>query len=234
MISNVDDAKGRQFAGWTALLAVPLGIFNIASFLAVTGGDIDGLFNGAKALSLSADAIRLFHWSMIADSLAWYLMTLVVGGYLWGRLRAGNGALIDIATLCLVVYATLGVVGCSIQAATLPVLASMHETGDATMKAATEASWVAVAQAAQHGIWWIQQLPSVFWALVVGAALRRDGKRHGWLLTISGVANLLFFLAIAFNAHKLGEVPALVALFSTLGWMAWAGISLLRERDVTA
>ena len=231
MSTNAENSRGRTFAGWTALLGVLLGIFNIASFLAVTGGDIDGLFNAAKALSLGADSIRLFHWSMIADSLAWYLMMLVVGGYMWGRLRAANGALIDIATLGLGVYATLGLVGTSIQAATLPVLASMHQAGDATMKAATEASWSAVAQAAQHGVWWIQQIPSVFWALVVGTALRRDGKRHGWLLTISGVANLLFFLAIPIGKHALGEVPALVALFSTLGWMAWAGISLLRERD---
>ena len=230
MHSAPESTSGRRLAGWAAVASCPIAWINIYCFLAATGFDTEAIFHPAVALTLSPAALQLFRWSMLADSFGFYLPFLVMGGYLWSRLR--SNPLVDMATLGLVVYVLLGLAGTSIQFATLPVLSELHDSGDAVARSAAEATWLAIVHGTEKGLWWMEGPLMAFWAIVMGATSKTVGLRYGSLLTLAGIAYGGYFTLAFVGADEIAELFIFAGLVMLPLWMLLAGIGLLREREV--
>jgi hypothetical protein len=223
-------ANGRRLVAWVAIIGALLGWINVGLYVAATGGDFSIVFKPAIFLALPLTSRSYFYAAMVLDTLGFYLPFLVVGGYLWSLLRDKHGAVIDIAALCIVTYVVMGIAGASILFAALPPLATMHATGDALAKAASEGAWLAVASAAQHGLWVMEGPVMGFWALVMGRAMRVSGMPYGRLLMAVGVCYASGFVAGVLGLTELGELIEMVFIVMLPLWALLSGIALLRQR----
>ena len=228
-------AIARPLVGWVSIPAAPLGIFNIYCYMVAVNGDVEALFKPATALALSPTAIEWFRVGMLADSFSFYLPFLLIGGFIWTRLRDRADGLVDIAILALVVYVVLGIAGTSMQIVTLPALAATHAGGDAVIKAASESAWQAIVLATERGLWWMEGPLLAFWAIVTGRALHREGWGSGRALVVSGYLYAVIFVCAFVGMNRqvedvlLGGVTILVPL-----WLVLFGVGLLRNKNVPA
>jgi hypothetical protein len=229
MEATKDNRTGRALAGWVAVVSCPIAWLNIYFFLTAGSFDTHAMFNPTFALSLGAEQQRFFAWSMLADSFGFYLSFLVVGGYLWSRLRPS--AVADMAVLCLVVYVLLGIAGTAMQYATLPVLTDVYKSGDAAAKAGAATAWLALVNATQNGLWWMEGPVMAFWAIATGTALKSAGLRYGPLLVLAGVAYGAYFILVVVGQGAIAELIEFAGLLLLPLWMLLTGITLLRERE---
>ena len=220
----------RRFVGWVAVIGSLMGCINLASYVAAVGGDLEAMFKPAVALALSADSQRLFLLSMWADSFGFYLPYLVIGGYFWSRQRDEGGALVDMAAMCIVVYVLFGAAGTSMQIAALPPLAASHAAGDPMVRAATEAAWLAIVHATEHGLWEMEATVLAFWAWVTAAALRRHGGKYALLLSGVAIGYLALFILVGAGAQVLVNAAEPVVLLGLILWQFLTGVALVRGR----
>ena len=232
MHSAPESTSGRRLAGWVAVASCPIAWLNIYCFLAATDFDTEAIFHPAVALTLSTAALQMFRWSMLADSFGFYLPFLVMGGYLWSRLRPNP--LVDMATLGLVVYVFLGLAGTSIQLATLPILSELHDSGDAVARSAAEATWLAIVHGTEKGLWWMEGPLMAFWAIVVGTTSKSAGLRYGSLLTLAGIAYGGYFILAFAGTNQIAELLIFAGLLLLPLWMLLVGIELLREHPAAS
>lgn len=220
-----------RFTAYAVILGAIFAYSTIMLSMMVTGDDTSMILFGAKVLSLPDEIRELYRWSMLTDILGFYLPSLVVGGYLWHVFRNDAGALGSIAVLAIGFYATVGIIGASVQQAVIAPLAELYGSGDPSIKAAAEVTWTTVAHAVQYGLWWSEGLVVLFWGLVVGGQLKRTG--WGWcsllLLKLVGMSFTLFLIFGFFKSldewMKVMEMSFLV-LYPL--WLLIFGVQLLR------
>jgi hypothetical protein len=220
----------RRLAGWVAIIGALLAWSEIGVYMLALGSDLALVYKPAAFLSLPTSAHTYFHASLVLDTLGFYLPFLVIGGYLWSVMRVEHGALIDMAALCIVTYAVMGIAGDALLFATVSPLAAMHAAGDPTVKAASEAAWLALATGAQQGLWIMEGPVMGFWALVMGSAMRRSGMPYGRLLMVVGICYAAIFVLGVLGLWTVAEQFQLVFLLLLPLWALLTGISLLRQR----
>ncbi|MDB6145611.1 MAG: hypothetical protein JWP80_4655 [Pseudomonas sp.] len=223
-------ANGRRLVGWVAIIGALVGWINVGLYVAATGGDFSVVFKPEVFLALPSQAHNYLHSAMVLDTLGFYLPFLIVGGYLSALLRNEHGAVIDMATLCIVTYVVMGIAGASILFATVSPLAVMHAAGNAQSKAASEAAWLVVVNAAQHGLWVMEGPVMGFWGLIIGSAMRASGMPYGRLLMAVGVCYASGFVAGVLGLSQLGEVIQMVFIVLLPLWAFLTGVALLRQR----
>jgi len=220
-----------RFTACAAILGAVFAYTTIALSILVTGDDASMILFGAKVLSLPGEVQEIYRLSMLTDILGFYLPSLVVGGYLWHIFRNDAGALGSVALLAIGFYATVGIIGASVQQAVITPLAHLYGSGDPSIKAAAEVTWTTIAHAVQYGLWWSEGFVVLFWGLVVGGQLKRTG--WGWfsllLLKLVGMSFTLFLIFGFFKSlddlMKMMEMSFLV-LYPL--WLLIFGVRLLR------
>jgi hypothetical protein len=220
-----------RFTAYAAIFGAIFAYTTITLSMMVTGDDTSMILSGAKVLSLSDEIRELYRWSMLTDIFGFYLPSLVVGGYLWHVFRDEAGALGSIAVLAIGFYATVGIIGASIQQAVVTPLAQLYGHGDPSIKAAAEVTWTTIAHAVQYGLWWSEGLVVLFWGLVVGGQLKRAG--WGWfsllLLKLVGISFTLFLVFGFFKSlDELMKIMEMSFLVLYPLWLLVFGVRLLR------
>ncbi len=223
-----DVANGRRLTGWIAIFAAAMMLATLMVSVSVTGNDNNLMLDPAKALALPSDKIAGFRLFLMADSFGYYLPFLVIGAYLWRRLRDIGGAMVDAALLCILAYVLLGIAGASIQWAVIAQLATSHASGDTAVKAATEVAWLTTVWGAQKGLWLMEGPTMGFWGIVTGLAMYAQGMKYGAFLTVIGVIYAALFLLFLTGLDAIGEGAVLVAVILMPIWVALLGIGLLR------
>lgn len=223
------DARGQRLAGWSAIGATAFCVATLATSLVASGADVDGILDPGKALNMAPYAQRLFRLSMLADCIGFYFLPAVSGAYLWARLRTRHGPRIDIAAVCLVIYATLGIVGASMSASALPVLSAGYTVLPEPAQLARQASWLTLVYATQRGVWLLEMLPLTFWCLITGSALRDEFRVLGRLLQLVGLAWCAVFILGSLGYEAPAQAAESAGLLLTPVWFAFAGGSLLRR-----
>ncbi|MFZ5670028.1 MAG: hypothetical protein ACOY4K_11080 [Pseudomonadota bacterium] len=230
-MTTPQNRDGRRLAGLAALAGAGFMAAALALAISVTGSDTNMMLDPARALTLPPEKIAAFQAFLLADSLGYYLPFLIVGGYLWRRLRDA-GAVIDMAAMALVVYVVLGLAGTSFQYATLPHLAAAHAAGDAATRAAAETTWLVTAWGTQKGLWFMEGPTFALWGLATGLAMRAQGLRlTGLLLMAAGSAYAASFVLFILGLDAPGELVVLLAVVLALVWSVATGAVLLREKS---
>jgi len=226
------DVRDRRFTAWVAIGAALLMFATIALSLGATGDDTALFFDPAKVFALPASRITLFRWWMVVDIFGFYLPFLILGGYLWRQLRETGGALVDMAALSVALYVLLGIAGASIQFAVLPALLAAHGTGDAAVRAASEASWLTTVIGSQRGLWAMEGPVLAFWGIVTGNALRTRGMANGTVLIMAGLAYALNYIASILDAAVASEMLTISAVLLLPVWALWFGVTLLHGNSL--
>lgn len=230
MRNTQDTETPRRLAGRVAIIGALLAWSQIAVYMVALKGDLAVVFEPAIFLSLPAPTHDYFHASLILDTLGFYLPFLVIGGYLWSVMRVEHGALIDIAALCIVTYAVMGIAGDALLFATVSPLAAMHAAGDPAIKVASETTWLALAKGAQQGLWIMEGPVMGFWGLVMGSTMWRAGKPYGRLLMVVGFCYGAVFVLGVLGLWSVTQQFQLVFLILLPLWSLLTGIALLRQR----
>jgi hypothetical protein len=223
--------SASKFTGVIAVLGGLIAFFTIFAMLTSTDGDMTILFDPAALLGSSAEAHGWLRTAMLADIFGFYLPFFVIGGYLWAHQRQQGGALVDMAMLFISFYVVLGAAGAAVQYAVLPALAQTHLHAEPMYRIASESAWAAVVHGSQKGLWWLEGPLMLFWVLVSGPLLRKQGWGFGRLLMVSGV-----LYGVVFVGSIVGVPAAVTENLSTLAvsllplWMLLFGIDLLRGR----
>ena len=203
----------------------------MGALMTATGDDLTIQFDPHAMLGLPAAAHGWFRTAMLTDTFGFYLPFLVIGGYLWSRLRGEGGAPVDMAVLFLGFYVVLGVLGAMLQYGALPDLAHSHLSADPIIRVSSESAWAATVTASQHGLWALEGPVLVFWTAVMGPLLRRNGWGRGRLLEICG-----YLYVAVYDGGLFGIPEATLEPVSTLAvvllpiWMMLFGSDLLRGR----
>lgn len=227
---NSTSRNVMRFTAWTAIVGGLLAYANVGLSMMVTGSDTEMVLHGATMLALPAETRDLFRWSMLADTLGFYLPILVIGGYLLHVFRDDVGALGGMIALAMGLYVTVGVTGAVIQLAIIHPLAHVYAGGDDSVKAATAAIWTTVANATQSGLWWCEGPVVLFWAPLVGNQLKKAGWRGSLLLKIVGWAfGLIFLFGFFPELDTLSSVSEIVVVGVLPLWMIWFGWQLLQR-----
>ena len=221
--------RDNQLAGWTALFAAMMMLAALALSISVTGSDNNLMLDPARALALPEAKIKSFRLFLLADSFGYYLPFLIIGAHLWRRLRDAGGVAIDAGALCLLAYVLLGVAGTSIQFAVIPQLVAAHATGDAGVRAASEAAWLATVWGTQKGLWLMEGPTMAFWGVATGLSMRAQGMKYGPILAAVGALYGLLFVLFCLGADAIGEMIVMAGVLLALVWAALTGIALLRE-----
>ncbi|MGH6624481.1 MAG: hypothetical protein ACREBN_10935 [Burkholderiaceae bacterium] len=230
-MNSQETTSGRRIAGWAGLLAAPLGLFNLVTFMSVAGGDMTALIDPSFVFALPASSQALFTASMIADALGFYLLVAMLGSYLATRLPVEQSGRVAIALPCLLIFAILGIIGALVQMAALPALSALNAAG----AVGAAPAWAAIAVAAQGGLWWFEMLPFALFALLLGPALRAAKVGFGRVLTVAGVLALIYWVlsiqgvAALPGAAMVAELCAFGALIAILTWALLTGWALLRK-----
>ncbi|MXN78034.1 hypothetical protein GR157_25215 [Burkholderia sp. 4701] len=224
-----------RFTAWNAIVGGLVAYATVGLSLAVTGGDIALVLQGASMLRLPAETRDLFRWWMLADMLGFYLPFIAIGGYFLHAFREELGALGNMVALAVGLYVMSGITGAVIQLATLHPLAHVYAGGDDAARVAAAAIWSAIANATQNGLWWVEGPVVFFWTPIAARLLKQAGWRGTILLRIVGGFFGLFFVFGFFPG--LGKVSiaceTVVVLILPL-WMLWFGWQLLRRSATRA
>ena len=229
MNSAFDHADGRRLTGWTAIFAAVMMVATLAMNGLAAGTDAYLFYDPAKALTLAPDKIAAYRLYLLADVLGYYLPLVVIGGYLWRRLRERGGIVIDMALLFVVIHVMLGVTGAAIQFPVLPALVDAHAAGDAAVRAAAETAWLTTVSGAARGIWWMEGPVVAFWGISTGLAMRSQGMKFGPLLIVVAGLYGLMFVSGCLGLVDLGSGFVVLAVLLQPIWTVLTGISLLRE-----
>jgi hypothetical protein len=216
----------RRFVSSASLFGAAMAVICLLTYLAASGGDLGAMFRPDFALAMTPTGQTLFHISQVADVLSFYLPVLVIGIYLQAHLRERYGVIIDVAASFIVISTLLGIAGSAIQIATLPQLTAAYAGGDTAVRSASEIAWLTVVHAAQKGLWVMEGPTLGFWAMVTGAAMRRDGSRFGAPLVAIGVAYLAYAALVLCGFGDIAQLGQLVILPAQVVWMALFGLSL--------
>lgn len=229
MLITDQAASGRRLTGWGGVFGALLGWATLVFVVLATGGDLQMTYRPADFLAQPAERHQLFVIAMLLDVLGFYVPLLLMAGYFWSRLRQAQGALMDIAALCAVAYAVLGLVGAGLLIATLEPLAKAWALAEPVARPGVEAAWLAISYAAQQGVWLLEGPVMGLWGVLVGRALRVSGLPYGRLLMALGLGYAGFFAASALGLAMLVEVLQLLVVALLPLWMLLSGIHLLRE-----
>ena len=229
MIEAARPDGDRRMAGWSAQFGAALMLATIILSLAVTGADSRLMLDSARALALPPEKVELFRLFLLADCFGYYLPLLLVGGYLWRRLRELGGAIIDVGVLCLVTYVMLGLAGAGIQLAVFPQLVTAHSSADSAVRAASETAWLATVWGAQKGLWLMEGPVMALWGIVTGLAMRRQGMKCGRMLVTIGMLYGAMFLLFCLRAEAIEELFVTIGVILLMVWSARMGFTLLRE-----
>ncbi|EFV14116.2 hypothetical protein HMPREF9336_01033 [Segniliparus rugosus ATCC BAA-974] len=229
-VDGSDPGAGWQLAGWTAIVAAALAWLTVAATAIASGFDLKTFFEPGEALAMSAASARWFRVGMLADCFSFYLPFLIIGGYLWGRLRPRSGALMDMAALSIVVYVLLGVTGASSQFAALGPMIEAHRSTDAAVRTGVEHVWLALVYSTQRGLWWFEGPVMAFWAFAIVPQLRRSRFKSWWLLGLVGALYAAYFAVEAAGAREVADVLLAAAGAVVPLWLLFFGIEVLRRK----
>ena len=224
-------ADGRSLTAWTAIFAAVMMVATLVMNSVAAGTDANLFFDPAKALALETGKLSAFGMYLLADVFGFYLPLLVIGGYLWRRLRDQGGVVIDMALLCITVHVMLGLSGAMLQYAALFPLAEVHAGGDPAARSAAEAAWLATIWGAARGLWLVEGPVMGFWGIVTGLAMRAQAMRYGTPLCVVGILYVAFFALGCLGLLDLSLAFTLAAILLQIVWTLLLGISLLREQS---
>ncbi|TVT76790.1 DUF4386 family protein [Acinetobacter colistiniresistens] len=220
---------GHVFTAWIALIGTIMAAICLLCFLAVTGFDLHQIFKPEFALTLSAKDQALFRTSMISDCFGFYLPFLVVGVYLWRKLRSSGGLLSDIALMFLVISTMLGITGAVLQASVLGLLAETYTSGNHAAQQAAGVVWATISQGSQNGLWPMEGPTIGFWAIVNGLLLRKTQSSLGLPLCIVGFGYVAFAALLFTGFPQAALLLELILLPVQVVWLSVFGLSLLAK-----
>lgn len=175
-------------------------------------------------------------WTWFAT--AWtYAIVFVPILLLPGVLGRATDPALRVATIVGATSVVLSVIGFLRWVFVVPALAAIYETADTTMKAATEAAWLAQHQfggalLGEH----LGQFGAVVWSLTVSIVIVRTAvlpRLLGWLGIVASALYLLNqgdILATAVPGFPVIEIAGLVGSTSWGLWVAGLGVTLLVKR----
>ncbi|MYN44765.1 hypothetical protein GTP23_06720 [Pseudoduganella sp. FT93W] len=232
MLQKIASSDSQRFAGRVAVVGAILAWTMAILLMAAAGFDFDAAENPVSMLAFSAEAQNLYRLGMWADILGWYIPFLVVGGFLWQRMRQRMGVDADIALVSLVAYALLGMVGAGMLNLTLPGLATLYTGHDAAGVAAAQATWTALQNAAQ-GIWNIEAPVLMIWGATAAKYLKAERWGYGGLLKFDvALFGIEFLLNLLGRRDFAMSVQMLTLLIHPL-WLLLFGLNLLRLQPVS-
>ncbi|MDQ6878228.1 MAG: DUF4386 family protein [Candidatus Dormibacteraeota bacterium] len=137
-------------------------------------------------------AATLFHFSMVADVLGYYLLLVPLAIFLWHWLNRQSPSLSAVSTIAGLGYCLMGAAGAAVLGAVLPALGEQYSAASAAQRDVLLATGSAVTNAVYQGIWnTLDAITAGVWWLGTGYVLRSQRTKVGIVWMLTGAAALI-------------------------------------------
>lgn len=214
----------QKMGGITALFHSAAYLFGMVMYFAVLSPIIDA--NPSEYVAqLAQYQTTMYIWIFIAYWVSGFCM-VVVALALYERLKSGNPAIMQIATVLGIIWAGLIIGSGNLMMHGFGQIADLH----ATNPAQAETVWLALG-IVENGIVSANELIGGLWVLLLSwsalqtKALPRALNYFGLIIGAAGIVSII---------PALTEIAVTIFGLSMIVWFAWLGIFLLRSRSSVA
>ena len=228
---------GRSFERMAAIAAVvsaPIAAANIVTMFAAVHFEVTAMSHPLLLIRQGATGATLWRWSMVFDTLGYYLLIVPGVLVLRSRLRRADPNWTDLSTLCLLAYCLVGAIGAAILATAIPPLINGY-AASGSHRVVLETVFNGYSNAIYRGMWNLLEefLAGIGW-IGMGLVLRREHSRLGRTTVLLGTACLVDSLGVALNTDALAMAGLTVYLVIAPLWAVWLGVHLLRHTNATS
>src|SRR5439155_15275371 len=120
---------GRSFERMAAIAAVvsaPIAAANIVTMFAAVHFEVTAMSHPLLLIRQGATGATLWRWSMVFDTLGYYLLIVPGVLVLRSRLRRADSNWTDLSTLCLLAYCLVGGIGAVFLATAVPPIIPVY------------------------------------------------------------------------------------------------------------
>lgn len=182
----------QRVAAVCALVGVGLAIATAVLDLAAVPAATDPAGSFSAVITHGRTVGALFHFSMVADMLGYYLLLVPLAIFLWHWLHHRSPLLAAVSTIAGLGYCLMGAAGAAVLGAVLPALGDQYSAASAAQREVLLATGSAVANAVYQGIWnTLDAITAGVWWLGIGYLLRTQRTKIGILWMLTGAAGLI-------------------------------------------
>jgi hypothetical protein len=229
-VVDVGDDRGfRRIAGVAAVASVPFAAANLTFMFAAVHFDLNAMSHPVVLLRQGPTAATLWRWSMVFDTLGYYLLIVPALLALRGALRRRSPTWIDFGTLNLLAYCLIGAIGGAILATAIPPLIDGYAHA-AAQRDVLETVFNSYSDAVYRGLWNLLEefLAGLGW-LAFGLVAAAERRRFGRVTIVLGLACLVDSLGTALNVDLVASVGLTIYFVLAPAGAAWVGADLLRD-----
>jgi hypothetical protein len=225
------DNSFRRMAGFVAVVSLPFAVGNLLTIALAVHFNLNALSNPLLLIHTGAAGARWWHWSMILDSLGYYLMIVPLILLLRGSSRPDSRDWTDFFVLCLLAYCFIGAVGGAILATAVPPLITSYSAASPAHRAIVETVGTGYSNAVYRGLWNLLEefLAGIGW-IGIGLLTRAEDRRLRTVTIALGAACFVDAVGTALNIDAVAMVGLTLYLVLAPLWASWLGVRLLRDR----
>ncbi|MEM9670774.1 MAG: hypothetical protein AAF950_17820 [Pseudomonadota bacterium] len=223
--------SGRKLSAYTLIISLPFAAITQFLFGLGSGGDPALYFNASAALSLDASQASAFYFGMWFDVFGYYLIYLPVILYAWRAYRDSDQNLVDLLSICGIIYTVFGALGAATMAASFQTLHVGYAGLDSVQKNAAEAAWLATISGQWLGVWKLEAILATVWLGGLSKVLIQHNMR--WLgigALLVAIIWLAQFVTWVAGAHDFSNLTLMLVVVVGPLWAFCLGIALLRAR----
>jgi Domain of unknown function (DUF4386) len=182
----------QRAAAVCALVGVAFAIATAVLGSAADPAATDPASSFAAVITHGRTAGTLFHLSMVADLLGYYLLLIPLAIFLWTWLHSQSPSLSVVSTIAGLGYCLMGAAGAAVLGAVLPALGDQYSAASAAQREVLLATGSAVSNAVYQGIWnTLDAITAGVWWLGTGYLLRSRRPKLGIVWMLTGAAALI-------------------------------------------
>jgi hypothetical protein len=218
-----------QLVGVAAIASVPLAALNLFLMFAAVHFDLSAMTHPVTLLRQGAAAATLWRWSMISDTLGYYVLVAPAIIVLHARTRRLDAVRVDVACAGLLAYCLIGAIGAIGLAEAVPPLMRAYSASGAN-RFAVETVFNGYSNAVYRGMWNLLEefVAGIGWIILASVLWARD-RTFARATLVLGAAALLDSLASAVNLDAIASLALTIYLVLAPTWACWLGIRFLRD-----
>lgn len=182
----------QRFAAVCALVGVAFAIVSGVLGFAAAPAATDPASSFMVVITHGRTAGMLFHLSMVADVLGYYLLLVPLAIFLWRWLHSQSPSLSALSTIAGLGYCLMGASGAAVLGAVLPGLGDQYSAASPEQREVLLATGSAVVNAVYQGIWnTLDAITAAVWWVGTGYLLRSQRSKVGIVWILTGAAALI-------------------------------------------
>jgi hypothetical protein len=227
----ISDRSFGRVAGLTAIISLPVAVGNLLTIGLAVHFNLNAISNPLLLIHTGVSGARWWHFSMILDTLGYYLMIVPLTLVLRKRFLSISQDWTNLFVLSLLAYSFIGAAGGAILASGVPPIITSFASASASHRAILDSVGTGFSNAVYRGLWNLLEefLAAIGW-FGMGMLTRAEHRRLSSLSMVLGIACLVDAIGTAANVDSIATTGLTVYLVLAPIWACWWGFRFLANQ----